>query len=356
MSSPLVSEDAFFSGYLADAKKIKGIPYLEMNCPLAPPNTFKGTIGMEIEVEGRRLPRDGGITVSSPTTGAIWLGHEDHSLRGESREYVLSAPVTSDELEGMVEGLFEAFAVNNTKLINSNRCSTHVHINMNGKRINQVTSLLCLWACFEQYLIRWCGEERQSNHFCLSLSDAATLPNAWNLFLRTGAREWPRDMKYSAINLLPLWDRGSVEFRCGAAADDPVKPVTWGLFLNRLVNFATTRYPNPRQIAYDLSERGGAAILEEICGKQFHKFFKEVTGLTANTEAFNKGCMAGFRNVQSVAMGFPWDTWIEVIEREFIPNPFSKAKAPPRGRRGVRLGEMALPPQAVPELRRVQPD
>lgn len=318
-------EDKFFSSYMKNHKTTPGIPGMAMNAPLAL-NTLKGQIGLELEMEGARLPREGHLEgTKAPVTGAYWQAINDGSLRGESREFILSTPCTVEELPVMASGLWDTFNLMGTRLNNSNRCSTHVHINISGKTVNEITSAIVLWGTFEEVLINWCGEERIRNHHALSTKDAVSLVNAWDHYLRTGSTgQFGRELKYSALNVLPIWEKGSLEFRCGPASNDPTLPVKWATFIHGFVKYVTDKYKNPEDIGHDLSERGGLAMFTDICkSASVEGFGAEVIG-DLRRDAFDATAMDGFRNVQRLALGHPWSEWMPEINKEFIPNPFAK--------------------------------
>lgn len=331
---PAKIDEDFFKKYEEEHKEREGIPDFQMNQPIAQ-NNLVGTIGLELEMEATNsLPSDGHLeAVIGAKSSARWLGVKDGSLRGSAKEFILSKPCTRDEIEPMLKGLFGVISSNRTVLANTNRCSTHVHVNMKGRTINEITSVIALWATFETMLINWCGEDRKTNHFCLSMQDSLSLPNAWETFLRYGQVPGDRNLKYSALNVLPLWDKGSLEFRCGRAADDPKFPVTWATFLDIFVDYACKTYAHPGRLAGDLSERGGWEILEALAA-DMPGFAAEVRG-DMSIEGFNDICMHNFRSVQGFSLEYPWDRWMELIKRPFVPNPFGKEK--PKKSPGLRI-------------------
>jgi len=327
-------DEEFFSQYnkAAAKEKVQGIPNVIMNQPLVQ-NAYEGTIGLELEVEATMaLPRDGHLDFRAPRTGVRWTGVTDGSLRGEAREYIFSGPARRDEVPDLVNRLFKSFSDLKSGVENSNRCSTHVHINMKGRTVNELTSIIALWGTFEDMLIAWNGEERVSNHFCLGIKDSGSLVQAWEQYLRSGyfagLGEDRHGLKYMAFNILPLWRKGSFEIRCGGAPNDAKTVITWATFVDTFVEYAYTRYPDPTQIASDLSERGGYAIFSDIC-KDFPEFLSEVVG--PDIEGFDEKALNGFRLVQPLVLGFPWPTWLGLINREYIPNPFEKPKSVKQG-------------------------
>lgn len=323
------NEEEFFSEYRKTHKKPEGIPYLEMNCPVGVQSKATGLIGLELEIEGINLPGEGHLEqIVSSETKSRWKAAPDGSLRGENLEYVLNKPTSLDEAIKMVNLLYDAFKRRGTVLTNSNRCSTHVHINMKNKKIHELTSILALWMVFEKALIKWNGEERESNHFCLSSNDSPQVAETWERFLREGAANWAGGLKYSSLNILPLFNLGSFEFRCGAPPNNPEQVISWFSFLVSMVEFAVEKYPNPLSISYDLSERGAFQILEEICERAEKPALTEeiISSCSKNIEEFEMVCMSGFRNAQPFIAPFPWENWIEMANKEYVPNPFKTTK------------------------------
>lgn len=344
----------------AAKKQVPGIPDQKLNQPVAP-RVYTGSVGIEIELEGTNLPNAGYLdTVLSPS-GVSWLVKNDGSLRG-GLEYVLSAPCPQEEVNYLVNSLYEVFTARRTTLTPSNRCSIHVHYNVGGLKVNAITSIIALWTVFEEPLLRWWGDARYKNHFCLSSKDEGSNVEAWSTYLHTGSLPDERGLRYTALNLVAIRKYGSVEFRGGGAVNDPHTAITWARFLHRLCEYAKATYQNPHQLAYDLSERGADRILEDICGEEFNHFFREVL---VTVPDFNRCCTESFHNIQPVIFGFPWEAWLPEIEKEYIPNPFEKAgkkrksaanhafldaEQPRRANEIIRNVEYVHVPLAAPEL------
>ncbi len=328
----MLDKDFFsrYNGVYGKDKGPEGIPGFQMNKPAAS-SRYKGRIGLELEIEARSpTPNEGHLdALVSPTTKAKWMAIRDGSLRGDyAREYIVNKPINREELRPMLEGLFENFKTMKSKIDNSNRCSTHVHLNMGGKKINEITAVMCLWTIFEQSLINFCGEERQTNHFALSSSESNATLTAWEQYLRYGHAHWDRNLKYQAMNVLPLFDKGSLEIRCGAAANDAEGPIVWATLLDHLVDFAIERYSKGIPlIGSDLSERGGASLFEELCSRDsvLLPVYDNVIAGSGGNELFNDACLRGFRNCQPLVYGFPWEAGHKMLDKEYIPNPYAPA-------------------------------
>lgn len=357
----MLDKDFFsrYNGVHGKTDEPQGIPGFQMNKPAAS-SRYKGRLGLELEIEARSpTPNEGHLdALVSPTTKAKWTTVRDGSLRGDyAREYIVTKPINREELRYMLEGLFENFKIMKSKLDNSNRCSTHVHLNMGGRKINEITAIMCLWTVFEQALIAFNGEERMTNHFALSSTESNATLAAWEQYLRYGNFHPDRNLKYQAMNVLPIFEKGSLEIRCGAAANDAEGPIVWATLLDHLVDFACDNYSMLPRMGSDLSERGGSHIFTELCGRDplLTNILPRVIDNAGGTELFNDSCLQGFRNCQPLVFGFPWEAWHKMIEKEYIPDPFApaapKGKIPLRGagaRPGRLMGE-APQPMGVPE-------
>src|SRR5690606_24528658 len=71
---------------------------------------------------------------------------------------------------------------------------------------------------------------------------------------------------------------------------------------------------------------GGLQLFKNICdSSKTDEFFNEVIKPYSPGE-FNDLCLTGFRNAQNIVLGFPWDRWSEEINKEYVPQPFTKKK------------------------------
>lgn len=318
----------FITKYNEKKEKVikEPIPSRSLSAPLVSVNK-KGEVGLELEIEASRMPTEGDCaTIIAPSTKAVWRGKADGSLRGENLEYVLSRPIMASEVPHMIHGLYDKFSSHRMRWNLSNRCSTHVHVNMGGKKINELTSIIALWTTLEDILVRWCGEERTSNHFCLTARDTDVNIVAWNNLLTKGNLSLPDGCKYTALNLKTLLRFGSFEFRTMRASEKPEPIVDWAKFVHGLCSYASNNYQNPQFLANSLSEIGGQQIFVDICRSAgvSDKFIEEVFELSPN---FHAETMEGFRRAQSLVQGFPWYNWMETINKKHIPDPFSKTRA-----------------------------
>lgn len=322
--------NTFLEQYMKTEDKDQCIPGLVMNAPYIPSNGL-GDVGLELEIEATGIPSAGMVaSVKGEKTGSVWTTHDDGSLRGESKEFVLSTPCKIDELSGMLSGLYGKFSEVGMRWRLSNRCSTHVHVNVGGKKINELTSVIALWTMFEEPLIEWCGEERTTNHFCLSNKDSTALIDRWYDLLKQGYIELPDGFKYSALNVRPMQEIGSFEFRTMRASESYQPILDWSRFLHGMVEYASEKYSNPELLGHDLSERSAEHVFVDICvrSKVSPEFQDAVVG-----NGFNHICLEGFRRAQSIVYGVPWHRWMDKINEVYVPTPFGE-KTKKKARRG----------------------
>lgn len=317
----------FLEAYENQFDEPVGIPNFGMNRPYALEGP-KGDIGLELEIEGMDLPSQGSLEkIVGVTSKAQWLTKTDGSLRGEALEYVLSTPCMADEVDPLVNSLYAKFKTLGTRLQLTNRCSTHVHVNMTGKKVNEITSAIALWTAFEEPLTLWAGEERVNNHFCLTAKDSnnGTI-QAWRGFLRSGNRGFRDNLKYSALNLLTLHRFGSLEYRVMNASEDPQRIIDWTKFVFTMTRYAGDHFNNPRSLLYTMSERGGRDLFRDVCERAgVTPAF--VLGVENTVPDLNRTVLEGFRRAQPLVAGPDWDAWMPEIKKEFVINPFGSKKS-----------------------------
>ena len=169
-------------------------------------------VGIEIEVEG--------FTASAPRM-RYWVAKHDGSLRDNGIEFVFSNPLGGADIKSAIDEI-DTILFNNRVNLNI-RCSTHVHLDVRDLTVPQLKRLILSYVFFETFLFRQSGEHRLKSNFCTPLSFAegllVVLADVWNSkdphqFLSYLTDRWD---KYCGINLLPMRNFGSVEFRMAEA-------------------------------------------------------------------------------------------------------------------------------------------
>lgn len=230
----------------------------------------RGDVGLEIEVEGENL------LMKAPEG---WIVHEENSLRGESAEYVLRHPVKKDKVEEYLNKLSSALVENKSILKFSNRTSVHVHINVQDLTITQLYNFITLYIILEDLLVRFSGEERVGNLFCLRVKDAFGTIKALKESIEKDLwmQYFERDqIRYSSINLNAIYKFGSLEFRSLRGTMEVDLISKW---VNTLYNLKeqAINYENPKSILQEFSGIGPQKFVEKHLSEEFYKGLPNLT-------------------------------------------------------------------------------
>lgn len=223
--------------------------------------SIAGDFGIEVEVEGSNLYNTRG-------EDAYWNAKQDGSLR-DGIEYVLHAPLSLDKTKEAILSLVDS--LKNSKLIFSFRTSIHVHVNVLEMSRDNLLSFLYLSHLLEDALVKYSGESREGNRFCLRMKDAEWKIEALKMFFKgRGIKQFsPNDMKYSATNLASLHVFGSIEFRSMRGTLDTEVLFPWLDVLYRIRDFAIHNSVKEIDEAIRLSATG---VAKEVFGEHFELF------------------------------------------------------------------------------------
>ncbi len=241
-------------------------------------------IGIEIEMEGENLPA---------ALPRWWSGVGDGSLRGAALEYVLRTPCEREKVLGRLEYLQKYLANTEANLQPSDRCGVHIHVNCQEMTSLQVINFAILYLIFEDILVKWCGEQREGNLFCLRASDADRIIQGLIRCRREDGLNFMQhdEYRYGAINLSAIAKYGSVEFRAMQTPKDFKSINTWAQMLLK-VQDASLAYKEPYEIIESASMMGGREFLREV----FHEYTKELKCLEMEVMI-----LEGVRRVQEIA-------------------------------------------------------
>jgi len=252
-----------------------------------------GDVGIEIEVEGRHLP----MRVK------YWNTEEDGSLRGlETAEYVLKKPSTLVEAEMALKELEDAYVLKDTVVDDSVRAGVHVHINSQDLTIIELYNFITLYIVLEELLVKFCGEFREGNLFCLRSSDADTVIRELQAAARSGdfMRLVTDNLRYSSMNLKALGVYGSLEFRAMRGTRDLGLILQWARILLNLREVAKT-FQEPSEIIRRFSAGETDGFLQKCLGDDLAPFI-EMEGRKAML-------VSGMRRAQDVAFCCKWDKY-----------------------------------------------
>jgi hypothetical protein len=246
-----------------------------------------GDLGVEIEVEGRNLPE-------APMG---WRGEHDGSLRGESREYVLTKPQTIAQVDTRIKRLKRAFSDNGGSIDDSVRAGVHVHVNVRHLTIPKLANFMAAYLVLEELLLKHCGEFREGNLFCLRSCDAEYLLYYLSMYLQPDrVRLLGSDdvVRYSAMNVCSLPRYGSLEFRALRTPQDLDKVTAWASVLLNLRKVAEG-YENPQKL---LANFNPMEFTKKFLGNSF-------TSLTSGYD-FESMAMDGYQRILPIFTDIDW--------------------------------------------------
>src|ERR1043165_6704176 len=213
-----------------------------------------GDVGIEIEMEGTNLT---GLHQHASLRHGVaypWAFKMDGSLRGESCEWVLNSPIYKEEVPAKLAMLFDNREVVSATFTPSRRCGVHIHVNVQQMTEQAVFNFLCTYIAFEPVLVRWAGEDREGNLFCLRASDARELIDKLAQARVAGnLRNIMGDyIRYASVNINAIMRYGSVEFRALGTPTEPKKITQWVRMLYCVKELAA-KFDDIRELLYALS-------------------------------------------------------------------------------------------------------
>jgi len=220
-------------------------------------------IGMELEIEGCEGRSSEELTNACRKSNfAITT---DGSLRGVAYEFI-SKPMPSN----MALAALERF-LTLTKFDDSNysdRCSVHVHVNCTDLEPEQVAGVALLYSVVEEILFEFVGHDRDTNIYCIPWNQCRAHWELVNRFLTNPSEAMKGWNKYTALNLLPLREIGTIEFRQMHGTADMEKLTTWINIIGSLFHVGTTTQLN------DLIQQ----IKELNTSSHYQEFFTSIFG------------------------------------------------------------------------------
>lgn len=181
--------------------------------------------GVELEIEGV------GDADSWKVPGMSY--ERDGSLRNNGMEFITN-PMTYSNLKYCLE-LF--FGKNKPTQDNySERTSIHVHTNCQDLTWEQLRGVCLVYQMMEKLLFSWVGGDRDKNIFCVPWHQTTlTYSVLKDDHEVTKFRKW---QKYTALNLLPLYTQGTIEWRHMYGHGDVDKIMQWCTIIGHIYAYA----------------------------------------------------------------------------------------------------------------------
>lgn len=226
-------------------------------------------LGFEFEFE--RCGRSAGEILHHPTYRELtqyFSAHADGSLRGnDAVEFVFQRPLPPwkayDALQSILNfaGAFR-WAVNR-------RTGLHIHVNVSDMEIEHWGNLLQLYCLYEPAIYTAIEDQRSGSIFCIPwFRDLAIASSVAMCMSGAGGLHFSRTFgKYSGLNIRPLAELGSIEFRHMRNTLDGQKIKNWMNFI--LVMYETAKRPDFAGLYADIlsgNYRRGLEIMYEPHG------------------------------------------------------------------------------------------
>ena len=194
----------------------------------------------------------------------FWNVKEDHSLRNNGVEFT-SKPLEQIEIEPALHYLKRQLEVKN-KPDMSPRTSVHIHVNCRDFTWDQIKTIILLYSIFEHHFYNIAGKNRENSIFCVPLYKTEFIKNLLNSNLEHLI--WS---KYCGINILPLMNFGTIEFRHLYGTLDPLTILEWIDNIGCLISYATkTNFKNlVNKIENMNSDSSYAKLYTTIFGEKY---------------------------------------------------------------------------------------
>ena len=165
-------------------------------------------MGLELEIEG--------IPVDPSELYVSGMGGEaDNSLRdneyGRGWEFI-TRPATFSVAAHTLSQFFAKAKLSQERNY-SERCSIHVHANVQDLTPEQLKSVCLLYQVFERLFYSYAGEDRDKNIFCVPWSETTLTHTLIDTLLDANLKGFRNWQKYTGLNLIPVQTQGTIEFR-----------------------------------------------------------------------------------------------------------------------------------------------
>lgn len=228
-------------------------------CELLDLKTCKGDVGIEVEMEG--------LTPFPYDISKWWRAEADGSLRGHSVEYVMKRPAPINGVGPALELLKAEITAGGGSPIYSERAGVHVHLNVQKLTVKQVFATALTYYCMERSLVRFCGDNREGNHFCLRVQDAEYVLRLLENAITRDSLSYldNEDIRYASLNFCSLFKYGSLEFRSLETQPDFAKIEDWAKIVVAIRDYAM-KVDNLYEIPVEISSLGPTGWVRSVLG------------------------------------------------------------------------------------------
>jgi hypothetical protein len=194
-------------------------------------------IGIEVEVENAGYKHN---------PQQVWMNKADGSLRNAGVEWI-THPIEAKHAPNALQDLLGNSLAESCCF--SPRTSIHVHVNCQGMTGTQVTDILMLYTILEPLFYKYTGRGRIKNIYCVPLMDTMLTTGMGRENLGAVVETWS---KYAGLNIIPLGEFGTIEFRHMHGTFNHNKVVIWIRIINKLIDYVLkVGTPSIRRLAIE---------------------------------------------------------------------------------------------------------
>ena len=190
-------------------------------------------VGLELEIEGFDEEAERSFAgVDFTNDGSL-----RHSNKGRGIEAITS-PIQIQYVRNLLTRFFEHYYIDETNY--SERCSVHIHFNVQPLEWEHLSSICLIYQTVERVLFKFIGNDRDQNIFCVPWNQCNLTCNiipSIKKYKDYAFRGW---QKYTSLNLLPVLDKGTIEFRHMHGTCDVDKIMVWIGIISKMFKYAMT--------------------------------------------------------------------------------------------------------------------
>lgn len=231
-------------------------------------------LGIEFEFEGVKTSKPKLAEIK----GSYWEEHKENSLHDSGLEFAFRQPMFGKDVIEAVSALLKAAKDEQWRI--SLRTGLHVHQEVRDMTYAQLVGELTYYALLEPALYAWAGDDRESNNFCApwykcegSVYDAANIVHLMYKRLQSERAEsllqaCENFHKYAGLNLRPLHNFGSIEFRHLKTTIDPTRVFKWINIILSLKKAALNSPDSTMVIVTQSTKQGFKKLVYNIFGEE----------------------------------------------------------------------------------------
>jgi hypothetical protein len=229
-----------------------------------------------------------GIEIESEFSSAIldrlndylnhWSIKGDGSLRNFGYEFVLNRPADPKDLDTVLKEWQNFITKAKVKYLHSNRCSIHIHNNIQDFTVVQTITAICAYWLIEPYLMAFCGDARKGNNFCLTLRDADGVHTQLIKNIKSGNFLSGFDAdhyRYASLNPESIYKFGSIEVRTMRGTDDIKEIKDWANINYEIFN-NSKKFKDPQDLMNQFNQHGAEHIYKTLLSSHSKSLLEKV--------------------------------------------------------------------------------